>query len=229
MAAAMIQLDFAAVLVDWPLLLRGAALTLALTAVATLLGVALGVACARARTHGAPATRVLATAYVELIRNTPFIVQLFFIFFGLPSLGVRLSSEAASVIAMTLNLGAYAAEIVRAGIEATPRGQLEAARSLALTERQVFLRVVLPPSLGRVWPALVSQVVIVMLGSAVCGQIAAQELSYSTNLIMSRNFRSFEANFVAAGLYLAMAVALRQALAWAGPRWLFGRSAPRGS
>ena len=219
----MIQLDFAAVLVDWPLLLRGAAFTLGLTAVATVLGVALGIACARARTHGAAPLRALAGAYVELVRNTPFIVQLFFIFFGLPSLGLRLGSEVASIIAMTLNLGAYAAEIVRAGIESTPRGQLEAARSLAMTERQVFLRVVLPPSLGRVWPSLVSQIVIVMLGSAVCGQIAAQELSYYTNLIMSRNFRSFEANFVAAGLYLAMAVMLRQALAWAGARWIFGR------
>jgi polar amino acid transport system permease protein len=224
----MIQLDFAAVLVDWPLLLRGAAFTLGLTAVATVLGVALGIACARARTHGAAALRALATAYVELIRNTPFIVQLFFIFFGLPSLGLRLSSETASIIAMTLNLGAYAAEIVRAGIDNTPRGQLEAARSLAMTERQVFLRVVLPPALGRVWPALVSQIVIVMLGSAVCGQIAAQELSYYTNLIMSRNFRSFEANFVAAAMYLAMAVMLRQLLAWAGPRWIFGRVAPTG-
>jgi len=127
------------------------------------------------------------------------------------------------VIAMTLNLGAYAAEIVRAGIESTPRGQLEAARSLAMTERQVFLRVVLPPSLGRVWPAMVSQIVIVMLGSAVCGQIAAQELSYYANLIMSRNFRSFEANFVAAAIYLALAVGVRQLLTWAGPRWIFGR------
>ena len=224
----MIQLDFGAVLVDWPLLLRGAAFTLGLTAIATVLGVALGVACARARTHGAAPLRVVAGAYVELIRNTPFIVQLFFIFFGLPSLGLRLSSETASIIAMTLNLGAYAAEIVRAGIESTPRGQLEAARSLAMSERQVFLRVVLPPSLGRVWPAMVSQIVIVMLGSAVCGQIAAQELSYYTNLIMSRNFRSFEANFVAAAMYLAMAVLLRQALVWAGPRWLFGRIAPTG-
>ena len=219
----MIQLDFAAVLADWPLLLRGAAFTLGLTAVATVLGVALGIACARARTHGPAWLRAVAGAYVELIRNTPFIVQLFFIFFGLPSLGLRLSSETASVIAMTLNLGAYAAEIVRAGIENTPRGQLEAARSLAMTERQVFLRVVLPPALGRVWPAMVSQIVIVMLGSAVCGQIAAQELSYYTNLIMSRNFRSFEANFVAAAMYLAMAVALRQLLTWAGPRWIFGR------
>ena len=219
----MIELDFKAVLVDWPLLLKGAAFTLGLTGVATVLGLALGIACSRARTHGPAPLRALAAAYVELIRNTPFIVQLFFIFFGLPSLGLRLSSEVASIIAMTLNLGAYAAEIVRAGIEATPRGQLEAARSLAMSERQVFLKVVLPPSLGRVWPAMVSQIVIVMLGSAVCGQIAAQELSYYTNLIMSRNFRSFEANFVAAALYLAMAVLLRQALAWAGPRWIFGR------
>ena len=223
-----IELDFAAVLADWPLLLRGAAFTLGLTAVATVLGVALGIACARARTHGAAPVRALATAYVELIRNTPFIVQLFFIFFGLPSLGLRLSSETASIIAMTLNLGAYAAEIVRAGIENTPRGQLEAARSLAMTERQLFLRVVLPPALGRVWPAMVSQIVIVMLGSAVCGQIAAQELSYYTNLIMSRNFRSFEANFIAAAIYLAMAVLLRQALVWLGPRFIFGRVAPTG-
>src|ERR1700761_7565566 len=223
-----IQLDFAAVLVDWPLLLRGAAFTLGLTAVATVLGVALGIACARARTHGGPVLRAVAAGYVELIRNTPFIVQLFFVFFGLPSLGLRLSSETASVVAMTLNLGAYAAEIVRAGIEGTPRGQLEAARSLAMTERQVFLRVVLPPALGRVWPAMVSQIVIVMLGSAVCGQIAAQELSYYANLIMSRNFRYFEANFVAGAVYLGLAVLLRQALVWAGPRWLFGRVAPTG-
>ena len=223
-----IELDFAAVLADWPLLLRGAGFTLGLTAVATVLGVALGIACARARTHGAAPVRALATAYVELIRNTPFIVQLFFIFFGLPSLGLRLSSETASIIAMTLNLGAYAAEIVRAGIENTPRGQLEAARSLAMTESQLFLRVVLPPALGRVWPAMVSQIVIVMLGSAVCGQIAAQELSYYTNLIMSRNFRSFEANFIAAAMYLAMAVLLRQFLVWAGPRFIFGRTAPTG-
>jgi polar amino acid transport system permease protein len=92
----------------------------------------------------------------------------------------------------------------------------------------VFLRVVLPPALGRVWPAMVSQIVIVMLGSAVCGQIAAQELSYYTNLIMSRNFRSFEANFVAAGLYLVLAVLVRQALVWLGPRFIFGRVAPAG-
>jgi polar amino acid transport system permease protein len=218
-----VELDFAAVLVDWRLLLRGAAFTVALTAISTVLGVTLGVACARARTHGAAPVRALVAAYVEFVRNTPFIVQLFFIFFGLPSLGLRLSAETASVIAMTLNLGAYAAEIARAGIENTPRGQIEAARSLAMTERQVFLKVVLPPALGRVWPALVSQIVIVMLGSAVCGAISAQELFYQANLILSRNFRSFEAMVVAGLIYLAIAIALRQLLMWCGPRWIFGR------
>jgi polar amino acid transport system permease protein len=119
--------DFAAVLVDWPLLLVGAGMTLLLTAIAAVIGVALGVACAwvRARPPAGPAAgaapgwprralAALAGAYVEAIRNTPFIVQLFFVFFGLPSLGVKLGSEAASVLAMVLNLGAYAAEIVRA-------------------------------------------------------------------------------------------------------------------
>ena len=219
----MTALDFGAVLVDWPLLLRGAAFTLGLTVVSAVLGLALGVVCAWARVWGPAPLRGAAAAYVELIRNTPFIVQLFFVFFGLPSLGVRLSPELASVIAMVINLGAYAAEIVRAGIEGTPRGQIEAARSLALSEVQVFVRVVLPPSLGRVWPAMVSQIVIVMLGSAVCGQIAAQELSYYANLIQSRNFRAFEATIVATGMYLALAVGVRQALNWLGPRWLFGR------
>ena len=219
----MITLDFAAVLAEWPMLLRGAAFTVGLTAVAAVLGLGLGVACAWARAWGPRWAGALAACYVELIRNTPFIVQLFFIFFGLPGLGVRLSPEAASVLAMVINLGAYAGEIVRAGIEATPRGQVEAGLSLAMSRAQVFTRVVLPPSLSRVWPAMVSQIIIVMLGSAVCGQISAQELSYAANLIQSRNFRAFEAYIIATLIYLGLAIALRQLLVWAGPRFLFGR------
>ena len=223
----MVALDFGAVLVQWPALLRGAAFTLGLTALSAALGGMVGVACGWARAWGPPWLARAVGVYVELIRNTPFIVQLFFIFFGLPSLGVKLTPEIASVLAMVINLGAYAAEIVRAGIENTPRGQLEAARSLALNEWQVFTRVVLPPALGRVWPAMVSQIVIVMLGSAVCGQIAAQELSYAANLIASRNFRSFEAYLVATAIYLGLAILIRQLLNWAGPRYIFGRVAMR--
>lgn len=219
----MIAFDFPAVLIEWPMLLKGAGITLALTAVSATIGLGLGVACAWARTYGGGALRFAVGAYVEAIRNTPFIVQLFFLFFGLPSLGVKLTPETASVLAMVVNLGAYAAEIIRAGISGTPRGQIEAAQSLALSASQVFTRVVLPPALKRVWPALVSQIIIVMLGSAVCSQVSTQELSYAANLIQSRNFRAFEAFIVATVMYLALSVAVRQLLNWAGPRFIFGR------
>lgn len=224
----MVTLDFGAVLAEWPLLLRGVGMTVGLTVVAAVLGAALGVGCAWARLHGGRGLRAVAAGYVELIRNTPFIVQLFFLYFGLPGLGLRLSPEVASVLAMVLNLGAYAGEIVRAGLEGTPPGQIEAARSLALTDLQVFTRIVLPPALGRVWPAMVGQIVIVMLGSAVCGQIATAELSHAANLVHSRNFRAFEATILATAAYLLLAIALRQTLHWLGPRWVFGRVAPLG-
>lgn len=218
----MIALDFGAVLAQWPLLARGVAWTVGLTAVSAVIGVALGVACAWARLEGPAALRAAVGLYVELVRNTPFIVQLFFVFFGLPAAGVKLSPEWASVIAMVINLGAYAAEIVRAGLQATPQGQIEAALSLALTRTQLFVHVVLPPALRKVWPALVSQIVIVMLGSAVCGQISTEELSYAANLIQSRNFRAFEAFIIATALYLLLSLLLRRALDWLGPRFLFG-------
>lgn len=215
--------DFGAVLAEWPLLARGVAWTLGLTAVATVIGLVVGVACAWARASGPAPLKAAAATYVELVRNTPFIVQLFFIFFGLPAAGVKLSPEVASVIAMVVNLGAYATEIVRAGIESTPRGQIEAAQSLALDRWQVFTRVVLPPALARVWPAMTGQIVIVMLGSAVCGQISTPELSYAANLIHSRNFRAFEASIVATLVYLVLAIGLRQLLDWAGTKFIFGR------
>jgi polar amino acid transport system permease protein len=220
----LIELDFVAVLTQWPILLKGLAWTVALTAVAAVVGTAIGIGGAWVRAEGPSLLRALAAGYVELIRNTPFIVQLFFIFFGLPALGLKLSPEAASVLAMVINLGAYATEIIRAGIQATPRGQIEAALSLALSRAQTFVYVVLPPALRRVWPALVSQIVIVMLGSAVCGQISTEDLSFAANLIQSRNFRAFESFIVATCLYLLLAIGLRALLNWAGPRLIWGGS-----
>jgi polar amino acid transport system permease protein len=218
-----ITFDFLSILAQWPMLLKGVGWTLGLTIVSALIGVVVGVACAWARSQGPTWLRWVVGVYVELIRNTPFIVQLFFIFFGLPAAGFKLSPEMASVIAMVVNLGAYATEIIRSGIEATPRGQIEAALSLALNKAQVFLRVVLPPALRKVWPSLVSQIIIVMLGSAVCGQISTEELSYAANLIQSRNFRAFEAFIIATGIYLLLAMGVRKFLNWAGPKFLFGR------
>jgi len=218
-----ITFDFLSILKEWPLLLKGVAWTVGLTAIATVIGMAVGTMCAWARSAGPLWLRVIVGTYVELIRNTPFIVQLFFIFFGLPAAGFKLSAETASIIAMVMNLGAYSTEIIRAGIEATPKGQIEAAVSLALSRIQVFVRVVLPPALKKVWPSMVSQIIIVMLGSAVCGQISTEELSYAANLIQSRNFRAFEVFIVATLIYLALSVGLRHLLNWVGPKYFFGR------
>ena len=160
--------------------------------------------------------------YVELIRNTPFLIQLFFIFFGLPSLGVHISEWQAAVLAMVINLGAYSTEIIRAGIQAVPKGQLEAAAALAMTRAETFRHVILRPALAKVWPALSSQVVIVMLGSAVCSQISTEELTFAANFIQSRNFRAFETYLLTTLLYLVMAIGVRQLLHWIGRRFIQG-------
>ncbi|MFI7835903.1 amino acid ABC transporter permease [Pseudomonas asiatica] len=217
------QFDFSPVVAQGGLLLEGAVFTLELTLIGTLFGVAIGVLGAVVRAWRLRPFDALFGLYVELIRNTPFIVQLFFIFFGLPSLGVRLTEWQAAVLAMVINLGAYSTEIIRAGIQAIPRGQLEAAAALAMSRFEAFRHVVLQPALAKVWPALSSQIVIVMLGSAVCSQIATEELSFAANFIQSRNFRAFETYLLTTALYLVMAILVRQLLAWIGRRALTGR------
>ncbi|WP_265516486.1 amino acid ABC transporter permease [Nitratireductor luteus] len=210
----------------YPVLLKGILITIELTVVGGLLGVALGTTCAWARALGPAWIKPPVSAYVELIRNTPFLIQLFFIFFGLPSLGVRLTELQAANLAMIVNLGAYSCEIIRAGIQATPRGQFEAGASLAMTPIQTFRYVVLVPALQRIWPALSSQVVIVMLGSAVVSQIAAEDLTFAANFIQSRSFRAFEAYFVSTVIYLVLAIVLRQIMAGVGGM-LFARRSVR--
>jgi polar amino acid transport system permease protein len=212
------RFDFLAVADYTPVLIKGVGVTVELIAIGAVVGVAIGIAAAWVRTEGPRWLRPPVTAYVELIRNTPFLIQLFFIFFGLPAIGVRLGEMQAASLAMAINLGAYSAEIIRAGIAATPHGQYEAARSLAMTRVQVFRHVVLMPALARIWPALSSQIVIVMLGSAVCSQIAAEDLTFAANFIQSRNFRAFEVYIVATVIYLFLAIALRQLLRMLGKR-----------
>lgn len=191
------------------MLVRGGEVTLGLTAVSTGLGSIVGIAGASVAAAGPKWARALIAAYVELIRNTPFLVQIFFVFFGLPSFGVHIDEMQAAVLAMTVNLGAYAIEIVRAGIESIPRGQVQAALALGLPGRMVFRYVVLPQAIANVFPALLSQVLIVMLGSAVVSQISVPDLTYAGNFIQSRDFRSFESYLVVTAIYLILAILLR--------------------
>ncbi|KEA65637.1 amino acid ABC transporter, permease protein [Marinobacterium lacunae] len=212
------QLNFGALLDYQDVLLDGLWMTVKLTLISTVLGILLGVLGAAARRHRNAALRHLSKAYVELIRNTPFIVQLFFVFFGLPAIGIKMTAIEAGVLALVINLGAYLTEIIRAGIDATPKGQLEAARTLGLSSRQIFIRIVLPPAFQRVYSAVVSQCIIVMLGSAVVSQISVPELTFAANFIQSRNFLSFESYLVAALFYLILAFLMRLAFNLIGAR-----------
>ncbi len=212
------RLELGELLPHWSVFLEGTLFTIGLTAASTLVGVGVGVGCASVRAFGPRWSDMVVGAYVELIRNTPFIVQLFFIFFGLPALGLKMNETQAAFLAMSINLGAYSTEIVRAGLQASPKGQMEAGLSLALTRLQILRHVLLIPALRRVWPALSSQIVIVMLGSAVVSQISAEDLTYAANLVQSRNFRAFESYLLATVLYLALALGARALLRRLGAR-----------
>ena len=203
------EFDFDAVLASLDRLAQGALLTIELSAAAIVLGLAIGVVGAFLKSSGSAPVRALVSGYVELIRNTPFLVQLYLIYFGMPSIGVKLGANEAALLAMTVNLGAYATEILRAGVEAIPKTQIEAGTALGLSRLQIFRYVILVPALETVYPALTSQFTLIMLASSVVGTISATELSSMASLIDSETFRSFETYLIVTPIYIALAFLFR--------------------
>ena len=200
------SLQFADVLAAWPLLLKGTWITLQLSLLATALGLTVAIVCAWGKTSGPLPLRLLINAYIELIRNTPFLVQLFFFFFALPAIGLRWSPYTAALTAMVVNLGAYATEIIRAGIESIPKGQIEAGLALNLKAHQIFRLVILKPALRAIFPALTSQFILLMLSSSVVSVISADDLTSVAANLQSQTFRSFEIYIVVTLIYLALAL-----------------------
>ena len=196
----------------WRELAEGAWLTIRLSGLAMIIGLAVATVCAYAKAAGPSAVRWVVATYIELIRNTPFLVQIFIVYFSLPAMGISMDANQAALAAMVVNFGAYGAEILRSGIEAVSHGQIDAARALGLTRLQTFRYVVLFPALKIVFPALASQFILLMLASSVVSAISAVELTAITNSLQSTTFRPFEFYFVAAGLYLAMALGFRAVL-----------------
>jgi polar amino acid transport system permease protein len=201
-------------------LAHGAGMTLLLIACTSTLGIAISIVLAAGRRSKLKPLRIGIASYVELIRNTPFLVQLFFIFFGLPSIGIRLDPFLAAVLAMTLNMSAYTTEVIGAGLDAVPKGQGEAAASLGLRPLQIFVKIVLPQALKVIFPALTGQIIIMMLESAAVSQIAVRELAHEADLLQGRTYRSFETYFVVALIYLALSIGLRRLLISGGRRIL---------
>jgi polar amino acid transport system permease protein len=204
-------LDFTSILARWQMLADGAWLTVQLASITTLTGFLIGTLCAVARRSDVRWLSSLAGFYVELIRNTPFLVQIFIVYFGLSSLGFSFSAVTVAIIALTINVAAYTAEIMRAGFDSIQKGQWEAAETLGLNRLQQYWHVALRPAMERVYPSLTSQFILLMLASSVTSQISTEELTAAANYIQSETYRPFETYIVIAIIYVALSLAMRLA------------------
>lgn len=202
----MYNFNFAPVFASMDKLLVGAWQTIELSCAAMVLGLIVSIVCAVGKTSGPKPVRFIIDAYIEIIRNTPFLVQIFFIFFGLPSAGLRLSPNSAALLALVVNFGAYGTEIIRAGIESIHKGQVEAGTALGLSKMQVFRYVIMKPALRTVYPSLTSQFIYLMLTSSVVSVISANELAAAGNDLQSATFASFEVYIVITLMYLVMSI-----------------------
>jgi polar amino acid transport system permease protein len=217
-----LNLDFSVVIERWPLFRDGAIMTLELAALAILFGAVIGTLCAVGRNSQSRAIAKICTIYVEAIRNTPLLVQIFLVYFGLASIGFKFSAFSVAAAALAINVGAYTAEIMRAGFEAIPTGQIEAAEGLGLSRFQIYWHVILLPATEKVYPALTSQFVLLMLASSVTSQISAEELTAVANYVQSDTYRAFETYILVAIAYVLLSLALRAGF-WALGLALFPR------
>lgn len=206
-------------------IVTGVVLTLQLSAITIALGLAIGIVVAAINSGPAGPWRAIGQIYVEAIRNTPLLIQLFIVFFGLPSLGIKLTANQSALIALSVNLGAYSAEIIRAGIESVRKSQIEAGRSLGLTAMQTFRHVVLFQAIKAIYPALASQFVLLMLATSVVSSIGATELFHQAAFIESRTYRSFETYALITAVYLVLTLAFRSV--FAAMYWLIFVRRPR--
>lgn len=194
---------------------EGARTTLYLTLISGAIGLVLGVVAALARTSGNALLRTISGAYIWIIRGTPLLVQILFMYFALPVLvpGLNLPDFAAAVIALALNVGAYNAEAVRAGLNAVPRGQTEAARALGLPRSRVFLDVVFPQAFKISLPPLVSNFVALLKDSSLAYAIGVVELTNVGNRIQSATFQPVETLITVGVTYLALTTLVTQVTA----------------
>jgi His/Glu/Gln/Arg/opine family amino acid ABC transporter permease subunit len=205
-------MDVAFLLRILPPLLQGLEITVELTAIA-LVGAALGglVVVAGRRSRFA-AVRAVTSAFIDAMRNTPIMAQIFILYFGVPEIGLYPEAFACGAIALVLQNSAYAGEIYRAGIESVNRTQTEAALSLGMLPRRALFDIVLPQAVRRVLPVLGSQAVVILKDSSIASTISVAELTHSGKLLLDRSAAPYETFFMIAVLYLAMAAVVLGAL-----------------
>jgi polar amino acid transport system permease protein len=191
-------------------LLEGMLLSGGLTIGAAIAGFVLATLLASVRFARVPVLNRIAAAYVDFVRNTPLIVQMFFIAFGLPLLiGYEWPFWAHALLALSLNFSAYFAEILRAGFAVVPAGQIEAASALGLRATTRFRKIVFPQSVAAMFPSLNSQFIFLFLTTGIISEIGVTDLTHAGVYIDSRTFRSFEVFFTLTVIYVLMALAFK--------------------
>ena len=211
----MYQLNWRPVFDNFDLLLKGLCLALAIALLSLAVGSLIGLASAFARTHGPRPLQWLVTAYVELVRNIPLLLIIYFVYFGLPLLGVGLLDNLWSfVLSLALYAGAYLTEIFRAGIASVGKGQTDAARALGMTRLQVVRHVTLPLMARIVLPSLGNTFISLFKDTSVASAIAVPELTYGAIRINVNTWRVIEVYLVVAVLYLAACYAIAGLLRW---------------
>lgn len=188
-------------------MLQGLWLTLEITAISLLLSLFIGLLTALMRLSISPMARGIARVYLELIRNTPLLIQIFIIYFVFAPI-LDFGRFSSAVLALSLFEGAYASEIIRAGILAIPRGQWEASASLGLTKAQSYRQIILPQALRQMIPPLTSQGISLIKDSALVSTIAIYDLTMQGQQIIAETFLSFEIWFTVAAIYLAVTITL---------------------
>ena len=194
---------------SFPSLMSGLQLTLILTVVSLVIALALGVVFGLFQVSKNKLLRIIATIYVDIFRGTPLIVQAFFIYFGIPAaLDIRITAVVAGLITLSLNAGAYMAEIVRGGIQSVEKGQMEAARSLGLPYGKAMAKVVLPQAIRTMIPSFINQFVITLKDTSILSIIGINELTQSGKIIIARNLESFQMWLIVGIIYFIIIMIL---------------------
>jgi polar amino acid transport system permease protein len=192
----------------FPDFLQGAWLTIELTGVTFALGILLGALLAFMGMSNKRLVRGIAVWYIEIIRGTPLLVQLFFIYFALPEIGLKWDSFPAAVVAITLNEGAYIAEIIRAGIQSIDKGQMEAARSLGMSYAMAMWRVIIPQAARRALPPMVNELVALTKNTSLVSVIGLIELTRVGRTVQNATAITWSTWFWVSLFYLAMSLPL---------------------
>lgn len=206
-------MDFSFLPRYYELFIEGTGTTLVLAFFTVLLGTALGLVLSLMKTSKSKILKLIASIYIEFLRGTPLLVQLYIIYFGIPSLlKVDIPDMTAGIIALAMNSGAYVAEIIRAGINAVDKGQMEAARSLGMSKAMSMRYIIIPQAFKNILPALGNEFITIIKESSIVSIIGIGEIMYNTNTIRGNTFRAFEPLIIAAFIYFVLTFTLSKIL-----------------